>query len=470
MIMSTQTSNFIPPLHLLACPNCYAGVQEGLDPYNHCCTHCGSKFFHLDGVACWFDCGADQKTVWEHHLAVTKQMAQQNSQMMQQAAQNPFALKSSQTRINQMQQASDQTARAVSDLLENAGLTPNMHEMLPPQDAGLFGNYFELMHRDWGWHEFTNSEFEDENMKQFDLLKSVAIKSIKDTQNIGNVLVIGAGAGRLAYEFHQHFNPASTTVLDINPLLIQSAHQVVNRKKTIRLDEVRKYPQINVSPSFERTLKLPKHHKDCDNLFFMVADAYNAPFKQQQFDVIITPWFVDIVGVDMRKTMGVIHSLLKPEATWLNFGPLLYLDGLEFGHKYHQQEIEQLIETLNFEMLEQDTQIMPYSFSPNDKRKQLEQLWCFAAKAPKQSFAEISEQTFTNASGMSLPKWALFTHLPIPKYDIAEQTHPVLKALAEQIDGQSSADEVALMLEGKLPEHLNPSEVVCTLLLENILN
>ena len=79
--MSTQTPNLLPPSHLLACPNCYAGIDEGLDPQNHLCTHCDSTFFNLDGIACWFDCGTDQKTVWEHQLAVTKQMAEQNSQM-----------------------------------------------------------------------------------------------------------------------------------------------------------------------------------------------------------------------------------------------------------------------------------------------------------------------------------------------------------------------------------------------------
>ncbi|MCJ8311688.1 MAG: methyltransferase domain-containing protein [Saccharospirillaceae bacterium] len=467
--MHSQISNFLPPLHLLACPNCYAGVDEGLEPHNHLCKHCDSQFFNLDGIACWFDSAMDQKTVWEHHLAVTKQMAEQNSQMMSQALQSPFTLKSTQARVQQMHQASNQSAGAVLDLLINAGLTPKMHDMLPPQDSGLFGSYFELMHRDWAWHSFKNDDFEDENLQQFELLKSIAQKSIKDSQNIGHVLVLGGGAGRLAYEFHQHFNPKSTTVLDINPLLIQSAHQVVNRKQSIRLDEVRKYPQINVDPSFERTLKLPKNHKECENLFFMVADAYNTPFKQQQFDVIITPWFVDVVGVDMKKTMGVVHSLLKPGSTWLNFGPLLYLDKLEYAHKYHQTEVEQLLQNLNFNMIQQDSKVMPYSLSPDDKRQQHEQIWCFGATSPKQSFSELSQQTFSNAAGINLPLWSLFTHLPIPKFKIDEQTHPVLKAIVEQIDGQTSADEVALMLEGKLPEHLNPSEVVCTLILENIL-
>ena len=467
--MSTQTSNLFPPLHLLACPNCYAGVDEGLEPQNHLCTHCDSKFFNLDGIACWFDCGTDQKTVWEHQLAVTKQMAEQNSQMMQQSIQNPFILKSTQTRVTQMHQASLQSANAICTILEDSGLTAKMHDMLPPQDAGLFGSYFELMHRDWGWHEFKNEEFEDENLEQFELLKSIAKKTIKDTQNIGNVLILGGGASRLAYEFHQYFNPTSTTILDINPLLIQSAHKIVNHKQTIRLDEVRQYPQINVEPSFERTLKLPNTHKECENLFFMVADAYNTPFKQQQFDLIITPWFVDVVGVDMKKTMGVVHSLLKPGATWLNFGPLLYLDQLEYAHKYHQKEVEELLQNLNFDLIEQETKVMPYSLSPNDKRKQLEQIWCFGAVAPKQSFSELSQQKYRNAGGIKRPIWSLFTHLPIPVYDMPEQSHPVLKSIVEQIDGQTSADEVALMLEGKLPEHLNPSEVVCTLIIENIL-
>ncbi|BCE02196.1 methyltransferase domain-containing protein [Marinicellulosiphila megalodicopiae] len=467
--MTINSKHSLPPEHLLACPNCYAGVNEGLNINEHTCAHCESSFFHLDGVPCWFDCGQDQKIVWEHHLAVTQQKAEQNTQAMLQATQSPFTLKSSDTRIKNMQKASEQSANAVSKILQDSGLTPKMHDMLPPEDAGLFANYFELMHRDWGWHNNTSEKFEDENIKQFELLKSITQNTFKDSK-IGHVLVIGGGAGRLAYEFHQFFNPQSTTVLDINPLLVQSAHQVIHNHKEIQLDEVRKYPQTEVDPSFSRTLKLPAEHKACENLFFMVADAYNAPFKQQQFDLIITPWFVDVVGVDIKKTMGVIHSLLKPDAHWINFGPLLYLDSMEFNYKYHQKEILELLNCLDMNLIDQKSEVMPYSLSPDDQRQRLEQIWCFSAQISNQSFETLSNQTFKNAKDVDLPKWALFTHLPIPAYNMAQQSHPVLQSIVEQIDGQTSADEVALMLEGKLPNHLNPSEVVCTLILDNILN
>ena len=44
----------------------------------------------------------------------------------------------------------------------------------------------------------------------------------------------------------------------------------------------------------------------------VLADAFSPPFRPGQFDTVVTPWFIDIVPVDMRETLAVIHGLLAP--------------------------------------------------------------------------------------------------------------------------------------------------------------
>src|SRR5690606_32530422 len=77
---------------------------------------------------------------------------------------------------------------------------------LPP-DQGLL-TYYPIVHRDWAWDG-------DENAVSLDLVRDAL-----DGRAPGRTLVLGAGAGRLAYDVHRHLAPAATIALDFNPLLV----------------------------------------------------------------------------------------------------------------------------------------------------------------------------------------------------------------------------------------------------------
>ena len=69
-----------------------------------------------------------------------------------------------------------------------------------PADQGL-NTYYANIHRDWCWGD-------EENTASLKQIESV----LHDSAELGKVLVLGAGAGRLAYDIHQRFECESVTV------------------------------------------------------------------------------------------------------------------------------------------------------------------------------------------------------------------------------------------------------------------
>ena len=234
---------YLPPEHLLACPRCQADVSSGLDVDQQHCQACDTYFFDLAGVPCWFPFGIEQKLIWQHHLAVAKQMAEQNQQIMQDTMATPYLLQASHQRIQKIAQAGENSFSVIESMMQTAGLEASLSPMLSPQDAGVMNKYFSLLHRDWSWQQMREKPQLDENMQQLQLLSEV-VEATFEKQPIGNTLVIGGGAGRLAFEFHKKFQPVSTTVLDFNPVLVQAGFQILHQQQTIELVDTHQFPVL----------------------------------------------------------------------------------------------------------------------------------------------------------------------------------------------------------------------------------
>jgi hypothetical protein len=83
-----------------------------------------------------------------------------------------------------------------------------------PHQQGLT-NYYINAHRDWVWGAVENDA-------------SIALieAALPAGYDWGRTLVLGAGAGRLAYDVHMRFAPSLTAAADFNPLLLFVAHAV----------------------------------------------------------------------------------------------------------------------------------------------------------------------------------------------------------------------------------------------------
>src|SRR5262249_27559414 len=139
----------------------------------------------------------------------------------------------------------------------------------------------------------------------------------------GHMLVPGAGGCRLAYDLHRLGPNAETVVIDIDPFLLTTAQRVI-RGGTVTLREAN--AEVDELAQRMKVWNLHAHHGPIsdERFHFLLADGLHPPFESGKFDTIVTPWFIDVVPVDLRDFISELHRLLKPGGRWLNLGPLHY--------------------------------------------------------------------------------------------------------------------------------------------------
>src|SRR5690606_32887966 len=88
---------------------------------------------------------------------------------------------------------------------------------------------------------------------------------------LGRTLVLGAGAGRLAYDIHTQLAPDTTVALDFNPLLMIIARRVT-QGENVELYEFPIAPRTAADQAVLRTLSVPSLAPD--GLMWMLADTH----------------------------------------------------------------------------------------------------------------------------------------------------------------------------------------------------
>lgn len=299
------------------------------------------------------------------------------------------------------------------------GLT--LTETLYPQQS--LASYVDNIHRDWAWGE-------EENLTSLNCLKEV-LKDCDLTQK--NVLVLGAGAGRLAYDFHREFKPQKTILTDINPLLLVCAKKVIEGDK-VKLYDFPIAPKDMNSVQVLNKLKADAKEEGFD---FIFADALKLPFKEESIDMVITPWLIDILPSDPEQLMRSINHCLRPEGLWLNFGPLGFTHQ-ETRFHYTIEEIKEALESSRFNLQGEHHQEIPYMKNPHSQHGRVEKITCFLA-SKKESVPDKQVQEI-------LPEWLLNTKVPVPKeahFENLLATHKVSTSVFSEVNGGNSLEEIA---------------------------
>jgi uncharacterized protein YbaR (Trm112 family) len=112
-----------------------------------------------------------------------------------------------------------------------------------PTDQGLT-TYYANVHRDWAWGD-------EENAASHEIVAE-RLQGVSP----GKTLVLGAGAGRLAYDLHQKNGASITVALDFNPLLLLIAERVT-RGEALELYEFPLAPLDLEHQAPLRTLRAP---------------------------------------------------------------------------------------------------------------------------------------------------------------------------------------------------------------------
>jgi hypothetical protein len=218
-----------------------------------------------------------------------------------------------------------------------------------PGPSTLNSNYANLF-RDWVWGEA-------ENRAALDCVNSV----VDAGHQWGRLVVLGAGACRLAYDLHQSQKPAHTTVSDFNPLLMLAAQKIV-RGETLELVEFPLMPSEGAQFAIQQKLKAPAAVNG--EFDFVLTDATNPGFEKESFDAVLTPWLIDIVKMDLADFLPVLNQLLPEGGSWINFGPLGFNNSRVASH-YAIEEVRYLIKKFGFEIKHEKFERIPYMHNPS---------------------------------------------------------------------------------------------------------
>ena len=357
-------------------------------------------------------------------------------------------------RIRQIIKGQERNLKALSDLMgpllqqEETGVAAL--EMLAGRSAAqqqLFA-YENVVFRDWGWQGGEH----DRNQAALAFMEDHIPASVE----FGRTLVLGAGACRFPIDFARRYRPDMTIACDINPFLLLVARTILGGG-TLEYYEIPAVPKDFASAAVRRKLRMTDENPD--NFYLVLADALRPPFSSGSMDVVLTPWFVDIVNVDFAGLAGHLNGLLKEGGHWICWGPLHFnnrgIEGL-----YSLDEVKILAKKAGFEITTHAVTRQDYLSSPASALHRSDQVHCIVAKKIKSTSVALPEE-----AGKNVPEWILNPSQPIPRNQgIAAHLarHTLRQEILSLVDGARSIRELTPLLTDKYG--LNKDQALTTLL------
>ena len=452
------------PEQILICPRCRATADEGLNIAELKCERCGSSFFLLQGLPCLFPAGLTQRTLWNDLLAKFILARQELNTAYQSTLETELLTQAGRRRMQAKRAVQLASYDSVVEILKTAGLKPEVAPEFAPFEPKGYHQYHELMLRDWAWAPMNSTDYRsyvDENhLAREHALKNLAALEAPPRR----VLVLGAGAGRLSWDLHQVLKPELTVALDSNPLLSTVNRRLTEGNGELTLQETRNMPHSGTPVGKEWSLRRPDA-KAHPGFVVIAADAWALPFAEQSFDLVVTPWFVDICGKDFKQTLGVVDQMLIPGGAWLNTGPFLYPDELPEDQKYTPEELRTLLALSQFQIKSESFETHPYTHSPLNQRGRTEEVWSFVAgAAPNKKHLRAAGEFSGRVRASDPPPWLLLPHLAIPRLT-REGLFPTEVANIERlIDGTRSINDLAGLLSRSIPKEHDPMQFVFSFL------
>ncbi len=283
------------------------------------------------------------------------------------------------------------------------------------------------MHRDWAWGG-------EENKASIKQVRAV----LHENAELGNVLVLGAGAGRLAYDLHMQMDCTTTIAMDFNPLLLLIA-QSVTQGESLKMYEFPIAPRSLEDDAVMRTLAAPDVVRDGFHL--LLGDALRPPFAAQSFDTVVTPWLIDIITEDLPVLAARINGLLKPNGRWVNFGSLAFAHP-ERARRYSPEETKAIVSENGFSDPYVSEATIPYMCSPASRHGRQERVFSFSAY--KERDAEKPERH------RALPDWIVTGTEPVPltpSFRSQAMTTQIYSFIMSLIDGKRTLKDMAVVLE-----------------------
>jgi len=417
---------------LLACPRCDKSPLESTDDGWHC-KACNVEFPSLNGIPWMF--AEPQATLgeWRGRLQFALQQLGHEVAGLEQELKLDDLHSLTRRRLERYKKAVEDHRRKLGKLLKPIEVQSNYGSYESylalrtrlPADQGL-NTYYANVHRDWSWGDEENSA----SLKQ---IQSV----LHDHAELGKVLVLGAGAGRLAYDIHRSLNCTTTVAMDFNPLLVLVA-QAVTRGEKLKLYEFPIAPKSLEDDAVLRPLTAPEVTDDRFHL--ILGDALRAPFADQSFDTVVTPWLIDIITEDLPELAARINNLLVDNGRWVNFGSLAF-SSPQRSRRYSPEETKAIVAENGFSDPYVSQKTIPYMCSPASRHGRQEKVFSFSAYKERQ----VKKPERYKA----LPDWIVTGKDPVPlspSFRTQAMTTQIYSFMMSLIDGKRSIKDMASVL------------------------
>ena len=403
----------------LACPRCFARLNESR------CNSCAINYSQLGDIFwLWPDpvnALLDWRNRFNYHLAKIEA-----EQALAKSDNHAITKSRAQAHAKHLERYSAEIRAVLSPFNISEPLAPEIHAALKTQlpDHHGLDAYNPNIFRDWVWGEEENE------------LTSELIANNVPEMNEPEVLVLGAGAGRLSYDLHTRLGAKSTCSLDSNPLLAAIASHMFQGEE-VQLTE---FPLAPIGPgaiphTLSSTGKLANLHSVC-------GDALAAPFAANSFDVVVTPWLIDVIDTSLPSLLEHVSSLLKPGGTWVNHGSLAF-ESAQPGERYTAEELSGLASEAGFDVLEQLDTPLPYLQSPHSRQKRIETTHTLICTID----SPLNERPKSIAW---VPDWINDPSKPIPletEFQTQITSTRVASFIMGHLDGKRSISDIAEVME-----------------------
>ena len=421
------------PDDLLACPRCDKALVAG-NGGAYRCDACKVDFPDIAGIP-WLFADPDASLgEWRNRLNLAMQKVAHDVERIDGEAADKNLRALTRRRLERHRKCLDTHRRKLRKLLEPLGAGEGaagyesylaMRTRLPI-DQGL-NTYYPNIHRDWAWGD-------EENRASLEQVQKV----VNESAELGDVLVIGAGAGRLAYDIHMTMDCRRTVAFDLNPLLMLVA-DTVTRGDTLPMYEFPIAPKSLEDDAVLRKLSAPEPVRDGFHL--VLGDALRPPFAAKGFDTVVTPWLIDIVTEEFSVFAARINRLLKTDGRWINFGSLAFHQPKLAWH-YSPEESQAIVAESGFSDPYVTEGRIPYMCSPASRHGRQEKVFTFSAYKEKDVKAPPRHR--------ALPDWIVTGKEPVPllqSFRTQSMTTQIYAFIMSLIDGKRSIEDMAGVLE-----------------------
>ncbi len=421
---------------LLQCPACGRGRLVEGDAAERCVA-CGVTFPRVGGLPWLYPDPARSLGEWRNRLGLyldEMTAAAHAARLDFGSAISPLTRR----RVAALAEAYGGQVRRVADLLAPLALanlplghaTPLAFGTRLPLGQDLH-SYYPNLHRDWAWGDGENN----------DAHRLVAGALGRPRPRL---LVLGSGAGRLAYDLHQSGASELTVALDINPMLMLAAERIV-RGGAVDLYEFPIAPRTAADAAVLRRLAAPVPARA--GLHLVLADAWHAPFAAQSFDAVVTPWLIDIVEPAPAAVAAAVNRLLAPGGRWVNFGSLCF-PWRRPSMRPSAEELLEIVASAGFSVEDRSDQDLAYMHSPASRHSRIERVFTFAADKVRRGPRAATEPSPT--------AWLEDQDLPVPQHDglaLAAEASRIRTIVLSLVDGQRSMAELVRIVveQGLLP-------------------